>query len=250
MNIKPKSEGDFTLAQTHYKKQMPSRLRYLNNLKEDQWRLLYAVLVPEVFCPYPVRVGGVYDGGKYVCNPARMPRTNCSIYSLGIGGDMSFDEELQTFNNNSCRIYGYDQSIQAEWLRLRYEKINGKLKKVYISPISQQEQDRYTIGDLVRSNNDTSVEFLKMDVEGAEHKTLIPFLEEYRVCQIFLELHGSTSNHTQLLRKVATLDYALFSYEPNAYCSFCCEYSFIHLSCMERYGVSMSTLYLKNISTI
>uniref|UniRef100_A0A183FVF9 Methyltransf_21 domain-containing protein n=1 Tax=Heligmosomoides polygyrus TaxID=6339 RepID=A0A183FVF9_HELPZ len=97
-------------------------------------------------------------------------------------------------------------------------------------------------GDLVKSNNDQSVEFLKMDIEGSEHKTLIPFLREFRVCQIFLEIHGPATSHTKLLNEIALLNYALFWHEPNSFTTSCCEYSFIHLDCIKRYGVPLMNL--------
>lgn len=241
------SEGSPDWAEAHYEKQMSARFEYLNNVKGEQWNTLYTVIVPEVFCPYSVRVGSVNDGGKYVCTPGRMPRGHCSVYSLGINGDISFDREIQAFNNNRCRIFGYDKDVQPEEVKSLYQKINGNLMAAEIAPVTRQEANNYTLGDLVKRNNDSSVEFLKMDIEYAEHDVLIPFLEEYRVCQIFVEIHGEAQQQLHLVRRIALLNYGLFSCQPNAHCRHCCEYSFIHRDCMQKYGASISKLYLKDL---
>ncbi|VDO90548.1 unnamed protein product [Heligmosomoides polygyrus] len=65
--------------------------------------------------------------------------------------------------------------------------------------------------------------------------------------QIFLEVHGKSNLHAELLRKIAVLDYALFSYEVNGNALSACEYSFIHLDCMERYAATMLKRYLNNV---
>ncbi|PIO54583.1 hypothetical protein TELCIR_24050, partial [Teladorsagia circumcincta] len=59
--------------------------------------------------------------------------------------------------------------------------------------------------DLVAENNrnDTTIEILKMDIEGEEHQSLIPFLQKYKVCQILLEIHGNAVTHVRLLQKIA-----------------------------------------------
>ncbi|KIH67782.1 hypothetical protein ANCDUO_01887 [Ancylostoma duodenale] len=65
---------------------------------------------------------------------------------------------------------------------------------------------------------------------------------------MFLELHGKPIDHVTLLRQIAQLNYALFSYEINGNSLTACEYSFIHLDCMERYGATMWKLYLKFVT--
>lgn len=59
-------------------------------------------------------------------------------------------------------------------------------------------------GDLLIANNDTEVEFLKMDIEGEEHTSLIPFLQKFEVCQVslllpYLIMLGSVGNNTELV---------------------------------------------------
>uniref|UniRef100_A0A0K0CTU8 Methyltransf_21 domain-containing protein n=1 Tax=Angiostrongylus cantonensis TaxID=6313 RepID=A0A0K0CTU8_ANGCA len=47
---------------------------------------------------------------------------------------------------------------------------------------------KHTLNDsleqLFRRNGDDSAELLKVDIEGAEHSTIVPFITKYEVCQV------------------------------------------------------------------
>lgn len=103
---------------------------------------------------------------------------------------------------------------------------------------------KYTIDDLAKHFNVSNIEILKIDIEGAELTCLIPFLEKYEVCQIYLELHGGAQEHAKLLREIGHLNYRLFSYEVNGFELKACEYSFIHEKCVEKYGGMRIANYL------
>ncbi|KAK5969069.1 hypothetical protein GCK32_005066 [Trichostrongylus colubriformis] len=234
-----------------FEKTASSRVTYLSSssryIHQDiRPGTLFNVLAPEVFCPYTIRVGSLDDGGKFVCNPPKTPK-NCSIYSIGIAGDISFDEAIQEFNNFTCRIFGYEKENISSSILEQYAKINGKLQQLELASFTDAKNNRYALGDLVERNNDESVEFLKMDIEGAEHQVLTPFLERYKVCQIFVELHSTPSDQISLLSRIAKLNYALFSHEINGHAPSLNEYSFIHLDCIQTYGAYMLKRYLNKV---
>ncbi|ETN82087.1 hypothetical protein NECAME_08186 [Necator americanus] len=243
------SETTRSWVREYYSRQAADRIRALDTITGSitNFASLYNTMVPEVYCPALVRVGTVLDGGKFVCNPHDMPK-NCSIYSLGLNNEISFDVDIQEFNNYTCRIYGYDRDIQAAEISIRYKEVNGEVESVTISPKTNVTKNEYFLGDLLIKNKDTYAEILKMDIEYAEHKTLIPFLQRFSVCQILLEIHGKPIQHVTLLHQIAELDYALFSYEVNGYSLEACEYSFINLNCMARYGATIWKLYLKHVN--
>lgn len=56
---------------------------------------------------------------------------------------------------------------------------------------------------------------------------------------MFIELHGTAFQMLQLLRIISSAGFYLFSYEVNGYVPECCEVSFIHESCLARYGIEM-----------
>ncbi|CAJ0604904.1 unnamed protein product [Cylicocyclus nassatus] len=243
-------ESTDSWTREYFATQAASRIRGLESIRKTtkSYLNLYNAIVPEVFCRNLVRIGSVLDGGKWVCNPIAMLRKNCSIYSLGLHEEISFDHDIQEINNFSCRIYGYDMVKQSSATVQRYHAINGEVEALKIGPKTNASDNMYFLGDLVSRNNDKHVEFLKIDIEGAEHNSLIPFLEIYKVCQLFVEIHGAPLEHVTLLQQIARLDYALFSYEVNGGYKEYCEYSFIHYSCMSQYGVTKLHLYLKFVN--
>ncbi len=67
----------------------------------------------QVFCAGLARVGSEADGGKWVCNPLSVLAPPCSIYSLGVSNDVSFDVQIQTLTNKTCKLYAFDKASCA-----------------------------------------------------------------------------------------------------------------------------------------
>lgn len=160
--------------------------------------------------------------------------------------------------SNRSIIYGFDsvfcpfvildhsivQDDQKESTKQVLAGIRAKSKKALISPVSSPKDGKFTMVELAKDLDIERVEILKIDIEGAEKTCLIPFLEQFPVCQIYMELHGGSEEHIRLLQGIAHLDYRLFSYEVNGFEMRACEYSFIHESCVEKYGGKPIANYL------
>uniref|UniRef100_A0A8R1DTK1 Methyltranfer_dom domain-containing protein n=1 Tax=Caenorhabditis japonica TaxID=281687 RepID=A0A8R1DTK1_CAEJA len=204
---------------------------------------LYGSLGPEVFCPEKVRIGTIGDGGKWVCNPWKVPNDSV-LFSLGLNNIISFEEDWQKVVSNRNRLFGFDVDEQNSNTKETYASIRGVSRVARISTETSHAIHTSTIEDLAKDAGVTNVEILKIDIEGAEKTCLIPFLEKFTVCQIYLEIHGHPIEHAQLLQQIAHLKYRLFSYEVNGYSMEACEYSFIHESCVDKYGAKRVANYL------
>ncbi|CAB3409582.1 unnamed protein product [Caenorhabditis bovis] len=189
--------------------------------------VFYKSLKPEAHCPLKTQIGGNDDGSKLVCNPKNI-NDGCTIISLGLSNQIMFDEEIQAITSYKCKIIGVDKDEQNSETQKTYKSINGKLVTM---KISAEEGIESVLED------GKTAEMLKIDIEGAEFQALIPFLEKVRVCQIFIEIHGTPKMHLNLMQKIAKNGYRLFSIDENKYCPSCCEYSYIHEDCMDQYEV-------------
>ena len=118
-------------------------------------------------------------------------------------------------------------------------KWNGSFRRAKISDFTNSTTNTYTIKDLMTENGDTAIEMLKMDVEEAEHTALPPLLNSTRICQIFIEVHGSAYQMVTLLKMISAAGFYLFSYEINGFYTTLCEFSFIHETCLARYNVDI-----------
>jgi hypothetical protein len=66
----------------------------------------------------------------------------------------------------------------------------------------------------------------------------ILLVDKLIACQILIEIDGEVYNRTKLIEQFANVWYMFLSYEVNGYSITAYEYSFIHLSCMQSYGIS------------
>ncbi len=71
---------DYEQQKKYFLQQQSARRKHLSSV--SKYVHLHSLVVAEVHCPTMVRVGLVTDGGKWVCNPWRLPMP-CIIYSMG-----------------------------------------------------------------------------------------------------------------------------------------------------------------------
>ena len=63
-----------------------------------------------------LRVGRVFDGGKWMCNPLKVRHfDDCVMYSIGLNNEISFEEHLQQLLHNKCKIRAYDK-VDFMWV--------------------------------------------------------------------------------------------------------------------------------------
>ncbi|KAK6729718.1 hypothetical protein RB195_006647 [Necator americanus] len=199
-----------------YKEQAKDRRSLLysvvRNTREEKYMPLYNILVPEVYCPVKVRVGRASDGGKWMCDPFRIPEKSV-IFSLGYRKEASFEKELQ-----------------------KIKEFRMVSKKAKICCKTDEKYDVYTLGDLMKLQNITEIEILKVDIEGAEHDVMPRFLQERQPAQVIIEIHSSSSEMAKLLLDISRQGYWLYWHEINAGLHIVCEFSFLHESAFDRYN--------------
>ncbi|XP_047485377.1 uncharacterized protein LOC125036644 [Penaeus chinensis] len=161
-----------------------------------------------VKCEMPVMAGGTAKTAKpyimnekWVCLDARynIVPGKCTVYSFGIDSDWSFDDDMDKRFN--CKVYSFDHTIERED---HQRSSNIKFYATGISSAKHENVDRY-INILKRlGHENTTIDYLKMDVEGAE----LQFFEDVftktpqvlrNIKQIGMEVHPSRIKNRQKL---------------------------------------------------
>ena len=147
-------------------------------------------------CSRLKRLGGAGDGGKYACmDPLRDP---LKVLSVGSMGDFTFEND-----------------IMAHFPRANITTMDGT--------VSVSVAARAPPGvNFVRSNFDPTdvaglLDILKIDCEGCELYSLLPFLKRTCVNQILIETHACLqplARHHQLMLKLNN-SFGVFAKEPN-----------------------------------
>jgi len=158
------------------------------------------------------------DGDKFVCMDRLYLDQPCLIYSFGIANDWTF-EDFMDFRG--CEIHAHDPTVDFPSQRgknIRFEKIGLGVEK---GPSMDSLENIL----LSNEHTDTTVEYLKIDIEGHELAGLPNWLETgalKNVNQLALELH-LTGLHDgpnfiwllEILQKLYKLNFRLISHEVN-----------------------------------
>lgn len=176
--------------------------------------------VSRVACAKTVVLGGrrycfngtsVYDGYKSMClDKAVMPiPKNCTVLSFGVGNEFSFDDASALYG---CKVYSFDFTMKnltnscygpgKHFIDFGLSYNNVERMTYYTNkkdnPKSYFVSSRFTLQTILEflDLSETTIDYLKMDIEGSEWKVFSQILENpksaqvlNKVNQIILEIH-------------------------------------------------------------
>ena len=180
----------------------------LKSMRSDDILRIYDTYLSSVqtLCQQNLRLGHIRDGGWNVCHDVKYrPRSPpCLIYSFGIAGDWTFDE--QSSQTYGCRVFSFDPTIgfkNHKHSDLVWFYGIGIDAKTYINKRNWKLMPLDSIMQLLKHASLT-IDILKMDVEGSEWPALRQMLDSKvlnNVRQLNLELHSAFSVESLLIMK-------------------------------------------------
>jgi FkbM family methyltransferase len=203
-------------------------------------------------CDSAMRVGTLFDGGKWMCGPPVLP-DEAIVYSFGIGDNISFDMDMAGMFGCSVFMFDPSPSVVTNFASFKSERPCGKGRIHFLplglGPVSNEEGRRWqlviegrsceakSLADIAHSLNHEHVDVLKIDIEGGEFAALQQMLSTkallgLKVKQLLVEFHlWSDPSFADFVRIVATLKeqgFLLFRKEFNPYAAdTCAEFSFV-----------------------
>mmetsp|Transcript_37819 Transcript_37819/g.52518 ORF Transcript_37819/g.52518 Transcript_37819/m.52518 type:complete len:379 (+) Transcript_37819:443-1579(+) len=198
---------------------------------------------PSVGCVGEIRIGDSGDGGKWIC-PSLIRKHNCSVLSVGIGGnaykDTSFERVLA--KEYGCEVHAFDhtQSYAPGIDYYTYHKLG-------LGPSVDRSKMLTTLPEMAAFFSRPCCTIVKLDVEGTEFETFAKseenreFLGKHAL-QVQAELHfrehkeGATQRF-DVPREMRTLVQSwhdqglrIFHKEPNIQYSngHCTEFSYVN----------------------
>ena len=193
---------------------------------------------PNFSCEYERRLGQPGDGGKWVCDPHKLSKEpDCLVYSLGSNNAFDFEEAIHEGIGLHCEIHTFDHTV-GNHPSNKPSQVNfhpwgiGSDRTGNLKALDQMAED---LGHLGRR-----IHILKIDVEGAEFKTLPGLLnsgafEKLGIQQVLIEVHRSTPAVVHaLMEAFHRAGYAIFHKEANiqypmSAVDVCVEFGFIKL---------------------
>jgi Methyltransferase domain len=195
-------------------------------------------------CPGISRYGGTLgdsDGGKWLCGIQKLS-PGCNIYSLGSNGDFTFEESMLV--STPCTIHTFDCTLSSA------PNVPSGRIKFYSTCVgaSDSGDDRFkTLPTIMKELGHSSVDLLKIDIEGYEHDILRSFAEYKKKSpagpflpnQLSIEIHQYAGGVgpiglPQLMESFQSLvdaGYVPISREDNFKSNDCSEFTWIRLGC-------------------
>ena len=250
------SPGDYQLA-------FDESAGYFDDIRESDWNLIKARMddtpscaigcepeepatwyqrnwEPAISCQHERRIGSWGDGGKWVCDPHRIPKkptNSCIVYSVGSNNEFDFEEGILADISPECEIHTFDPTVGDSPSNL---PAHGKILFHPWGLADQTEGPYKTLSTIVDELGHTGkeIDIFKIDCEGCELETFKTwFSGTPLIRQIQLEVHRGTGDTPrtpihELMLFLKSNGYVIFHKEPNIQFGggVCVEYAFLRLS--------------------
>lgn len=194
--------------------------------------------------------------GRWFVHPDKLS-SESTIYSIGVGYDISFDLDL--IHKFGCKVHAFDPTtLSCEWLsrqKLPPEFIFHKIglanfdgKATFSLPPGHSvsfvigesqgsdqmcEAEVKTLPTIMKSLGHHQIDLLKVDIEGAEYDIIPDLVKAPVIKQLLIEFHSrmfpdkGDSLTKDAIASLKQAGYQLFHVSRRGL-----EYSFIHKSCI------------------
>jgi len=188
---------------------------------------------PSFTCQHERRIGGMGDGPKWVCDPERIPKKHCLVYSIGSHNDFTFENHVHDEISPDCEIHTFDPTVGAKPSRLP-SFVNFHPWGIAKETGRTDMGEMYSIQDIIKKlgHAERSIDIFKIDCEGCEWTSYAAWFESAAIRQIQVEMHANPEGAQALMRHAYANNFVIFHKEPNTLgCKGnCIEYAFLRLT--------------------
>jgi hypothetical protein len=188
---------------------------------------------PDFSCRMEQRIGGMGDGGKWMCDPFRLPVIakmreeklgkghGCLIYSVGSQGNFMFEDGVRDLLGvETCEIHTFDPGSfgakVAERENMFYHNIG--LGPSYGPDSENLEENFKTIQQIKKDlgHEGRTIDIFKIDCEGCEWKTYKDWADpEVAIRQLLVEVHEVPPEAQDFFTHLQNAGFVIFHKEPN-----------------------------------
>jgi hypothetical protein len=189
---------------------------------------------PDFSCRMEQRIGGMGDGGKWMCDPHRLPvvakmreekldkgTQGCLIYSVGSQGNFMFEDGVRgLLGVETCEIHTFDPGSYgtkvAERENMFYHAIG--LGPSYGPDSENLKANFKTIQQIKKDlgHEGRTIDIFKIDCEGCEWKTYKDWADpEVDIRQLLVEVHDVPPEAQDFFTHLQNAGFVIFHKEPN-----------------------------------
>jgi hypothetical protein len=128
----------------------------------------------------------IKDGSKVLCNVKSSLQSPCHVFSVGSNGDASFETAVHELAPD-CQIDTFDGTLIRHGQTELVDNLPAFLR---FHPINWGRQSIGNVTQILEGVPSLSV--LKIDCDGCEYETLMPFLATVCTDQVVVEVHALT----------------------------------------------------------
>ncbi len=203
-------------------------------------------------CETTIRVGNVFDGGKWLCDPQSLPRPSI-VYSFGVGRNISFDMDMARLFGSEVYLFDPSPEVVANFSDFQSGQSCGRGHLYYqptgLGPVSKDERNQWrlvidgkqcpvkSLAEIALSLHHDHVDILKIDIEGGEFAALLQELSSQTllsldVGQLLVEFHlwndDCFEDFVRIIGALKKQGFLLFRKEFNPYAAEkCAEFAFV-----------------------
>lgn len=207
---------------------------------------------PDFSCLFRQAVGGPGDGLKWVCDPHRLNKDGCLVYSVGSAGNFDFEVglnriapmcEIHTFDpadhTKDLKKYNAERFVHLhQWgLKPSYNTFENVTDTFYSNhfkgALNGQEMKTLKETMMELGHDARKIDVFKIDCEGCEWKTYKDWTNgSIFIQQILVEVHDTPLVSNYMFNELHDEGYVIFNKEPNIQFGGgrCVEYSFLKLN--------------------